>query len=53
MYLRPVWHFPDEVQDNWHRPYTLIWDCARVYTVRVGCVVLQNKPMWPRKRARR
>ena len=48
-----VWDFPDEVQEYRHRLYTLICDCARVYTVRVGCVTLQNKPMWPWKRHQR
>ncbi len=48
-----VWHFPDEVQENRHRLYTLICDCARVYTVVHGCVTLRNKPVWPWKRARR
>ena len=48
-----VWDFPDYVQENWYRLYTLICDCARVYTVSVGCVELQNKPMWPWKRHQR
>jgi hypothetical protein len=48
-----VWHFPDEVQEHWYRLYTLICDCARVYTVSLGCVVPQNKSVWPRKRPMR
>jgi hypothetical protein len=45
-----VWDFPDYVQENWYRLYTLICDCARVYTVRTGCVELRNKPVWAWKR---
>jgi hypothetical protein len=48
-----IWHFPDEVQERWHILYTLICDCARVYTVRAGCVRLRDKPVWPWKRPRR
>jgi hypothetical protein len=48
-----VWHFPDHVHDHRHIPYTLICDCARVYTVRMGWVRLQNKPEWPWKRRQR
>ncbi len=48
-----VWFFPDKVQDNWYRLYTLICDCARVYTVSLGCVTLKTKPAWPWKRPQR
>jgi hypothetical protein len=34
-----IWHVPAEVQAHPYRLYTLICDCARVYTVVVvGCV---------------
>ena len=48
-----VWYFPDEVLEHRHRLYTLICDCARVYTVSMGWVRLQTKPWWPWKRAKR
>lgn len=48
-----IWEFPGDVQVNRHIVYTLICDCARVYTVSHGCVVLRNKPLWPWKRRRR
>ena len=35
-----VWYFPDEVLEHRHILYTLICDCARVFTVSVGCVRL-------------
>ena len=47
------WDFPDYVLEHSYRQYTLICDCARVYTVRAGWVELQNKPVWPWKRVRR
>ena len=48
-----VWRFPDYVQEHRHILYTVICDCARVYTVSHGCVALRNKPEWPWKRPRR
>jgi hypothetical protein len=48
-----VWHFPDEMQDRRHILYTLVCDCARVYTVKQGWVALENKPVWPWKVPRR
>jgi hypothetical protein len=48
-----VWFFPDEVQEHWYRLYTLICDCARVYTMSMGWATLRNKPAWPWKVPRR
>jgi hypothetical protein len=48
-----VWYYPDDMQEHRHILYTLICDCARVYTVRMGWVELRSKPAWPWKRPKR
>ena len=48
-----VWFFPDYVREKSYRQYTLICDCARVYVVLLGTVVLKNKPQRPWKRTQR
>lgn len=48
-----VWYFPDYVEEHWHILYTLICDCARVYTVRGERVELRTRPVWPWKRPQR
>ena len=47
------WDFPGYVQENRHILYALICDCARVYTVSLGCVTLRTRPPWPWKRPQR
>ena len=48
-----LWYFPGYVQENPAIQYTLICDCARVYTVSLGWVRLRTKPPWPWKRPKR
>jgi hypothetical protein len=39
-----LWFFPAYVLERPHIQYTLICDCARIYTVVRGLVELRNKP---------
>ena len=48
------WHaFPEWYPERRHILYTLICDCARVYTVGRGLAELRNKSLWPWKRPQR